>query len=35
MRINAQQMHYSDLPSKTGNLEAIKQEIEIIDYIKI
>lgn len=34
MKINAQQMEYRDLPSKTGNPEAIKQEIEIIDCIK-
>lgn len=35
MRINAEQMDYWDIPSKTGNPEAIKQEIEIIDYVEI
>lgn len=35
MRINTQQMKYWDLPTKTGNPEAIKQEIDIIDCIKL
>lgn len=34
MSTNAEQMDYWDLPSDTGNPEAIKQEIEIFDYVE-